>query len=62
MLNKLSFFEINKLRIQFRNLKQTEENYYDEQTQPIPMLFICTTLWHEEDNEMEQLLNSLGIF
>ena len=23
------------------------------------MLFICTTLWHEEDNEMEQLLNSL---
>ena len=26
------------------------------------MLFICTTLWHEEDNEMEQLLNSLGKF
>ena len=33
-----------------------------EMTQSIPMLFICTTLWHEEDFEMEQLLNSLGKF
>ena len=42
--------------------KYSKEYYYDEMTQSIPMLFICTTLWHEEDNEMEQLLNSLGKF
>jgi len=25
----------------------------------VPMIFICTTLWHEEDNEMRTLLTSL---
>jgi len=48
----------HKLRRKIKNEKTSE--YYDEMTQSIPMLFICTTLWHEEDNEMEQLLNSLG--
>ena len=50
----------HKLRRRIKNEKTSE--YYDEMTQSIPMLFICTTLWHEEDNEMEQLLNSLGKF
>ena len=43
----------HKLRRKIKNEKNSEI---------IPMLFICTTLWHEEDNEMEQLLNSLGKF
>ena len=25
----------------------------------VPMIFICTTLWHEEDNEMKTLLTSI---
>ena len=36
------------------------KSIYDFQNkESIPMIFICTTLWHEEDNEMTTLLMSL---
>ena len=48
-----------KKRAQRQTSEKSYTSYYDTVNQNIPMLFICTTLWHEEENEMEQLLNSL---
>ena len=31
----------------------------DIENETVPMIFICTTLWHEEDNEMKTLLTSI---
>ena len=36
---------------------RADEEYNATETKP--MIFICTTLWHEEDNEMETLIKSL---
>lgn len=33
--------------------------YDTENMESVPMIFICTTLWHEEDNEMRTLVISL---
>ena len=48
-----------KIRLKSIAGRKTSTSYYDESSQTVPMLFICTTLWHEEENEMEQLTNSL---
>ena len=51
-----------RLKSDLKYKKMTRESTksdFEDSNQTIPMLFICTTLWHEEENEMEQLLNSL---
>ena len=40
-----------------KSKKENDEQFHKAEAKP--MIFICTTLWHEEDNEMETLIKSL---
>ena len=50
---------VTRLTVNFDRSRTTVKTAIWNEGQTVPMIFVCTTLWHENEAEMTTLLTSL---